>query len=270
VSARHGSLLLLLSVPALALIVLPLVGLFLNTEIARFGSYVCCPQVAEALRLTLVTSLISAVLILLIGTPLAYWLAYSEFGGKQVIDTLVDLPLVLPPAVAGVALLMTFGRVGFIGIHLAPKITLPFTTAAVVMAQTFVAGPFYVRQARVGFESVPRQLQMASLTMGASPLRTFLKITVPIASHAILAGLVMAWARAVGEFGATLMFAGNLQGVTQTMPLAIYAAMEQDIRIPVVLSVTLVAVSFLVIIVTKFLLGPKPAPQGAAAPSGRG
>ncbi|MBN1457912.1 MAG: molybdate ABC transporter permease subunit [Armatimonadetes bacterium] len=266
---RNRAILLLLSAPALGLIVLPLVGLFLNTELARFGSYVCCPQVAEALRLTLATSLISAVLILLIGTPMAYWLAYTDFRGKQLVDTLVDLPLVLPPAVAGVALLMTFGRVGFIGIHLAPKITLPFTTAAVIIAQTFVAGPFYVRQARVGFESVPRQLQMASLTMGASPLRTFLKVTVPIASHAILAGLVMAWARAVGEFGATLMFAGNLQGVTQTMPLAIYAAMEQDIRIPVVLSVTLVAVSFLVIIITKFLLSPRSTPQEAVAPSGR-
>jgi molybdate transport system permease protein len=133
---------------------------------------------------------------------------------------------------------------------------LPFTTAAVVIAQTFVAGPFYIRQARVGFESVPRQLQMASLTMGASPLRTFFRVTAPLASHALLAGLVMAWARAVGEFGATLMFAGNMQGVTQTMPLAIYASMEQDIRVSVVLSVTLVAVSFLVIIVTKFLLAP--------------
>jgi molybdate transport system permease protein len=268
VRARHGPLLLLLSAPALALIVLPLAGLFLNTEIASFGSYVCCPQVVDALRLTLVTSAVSAVLILLIGTPLAYWLADTGFRGKHVIDTLVDMPLVLPPAVAGVALLMAFGRVGFVGVHLAPAITIPFTTVAVVIAQTFVAGPFYVRQARVGFESVPKQLQMASLTMGASPLRTFFRVTMPIASHAILAGLVMAWARAVGEFGATLIFAGSLQGVTQTMPLAIYTALEQDIRISIVLSVTLVAVSFLVIIVTKFVLGPREAPQGVAAPTG--
>lgn len=252
---KRNLVLIALSLPALGLIVLPLAGLFLDAEIARFASYVCCPQVVDALRLTLMTSAISAVLILIIGTPLAYWLALSEFRGKRVIDTLVDLPLVLPPAVAGVALLMTLGRVGFLGVHLAPKITLPFTTAAVVIAQTFVAGPFYIRQARVGFESVPRQLQMASLTMGASPLRTFFRVTAPLASHALLAGLVMAWARAVGEFGATLMFAGNMQGVTQTMPLAIYASMEQDIRVSVVLSVTLVAVSFLVIIVTKFLLG---------------
>ena len=251
---RH-LVLIALSLPALGLIVLPLAGLFLNAEIARFASYVCCSQVVDALRLTLMSSAISAVLILIIGTPLAYWLAQGEFRGKRVIDTLVDLPLVLPPAVAGVALLMTLGRVGFVGVHLAPKITFPFTTAAVVIAQTFVAGPFYIRQARVGFESVPRQLQMASLTMGASPLRTFFRVTAPLASHAILAGLVMAWARAVGEFGATLMFAGNMQGVTQTMPLAIYASMEQDIRVSVVLSVTLVAVSFLVIIVTKLLLG---------------
>ena len=254
---KRNLVLLALSLPALGLIVLPLAGLFLNADIRRFASYVCCPQVVDALRLTLVSSAISAALILIMGTPLAYWLAQGEFRGKRFIDTLVDLPLVLPPAVAGVALLMTLGRVGFVGVHLAPKITLPFTTAAVIIAQTFVAGPFYIRQARVGFESVPRQLQMASLTMGASPLRTFFRVTAPLASHAILAGLVMAWARAVGEFGATLMFAGNLQGVTQTMPLAIYAYMEQDIRVSVVLSVTLVAVSFLVIIVTKFLLGQR-------------
>ena len=189
-----------LSLPALFLIVLPLLGLFLNAEIARFGSYVCCAQVVDALRLTLMTSAISAVLILVIGTPLAYWLAYADFRGKRVVDTLVDLPLVLPPAVAGVALLMTLGRSGFIGVHLAPNITLPFTTAAVVIAQTFVAGPFYIRQARVGFESVPRQLQMASLTLGASPLRTFFRLTAPLASHAILARQVMAWSREVGEW----------------------------------------------------------------------
>ena len=265
---KRNLVLIALSLPALGLIVLPLLGLFLNAEIARFASYVCCSQVVDALRLTLVSSAISAVLILVIGTPLAYWLAQGDFRGKRVIDTLVDLPLVLPPAVAGVALLMTLGRVGFVGVHLAPNITLPFTTAAVVIAQTFVAGPFYIRQARVGFESVPRQLQMASLTMGASPLRTFFRVTAPLASHAILAGLVMAWARAVGEFGATLMFAGNMQGVTQTMPLAIYASMEQDIRVSVVLSVTLVAVSFLVIIVTKFLLSPgKDGENGISLPT---
>jgi len=257
--------LIALSLPGLFLIVLPLVGLFLNAEIARFGSYVCCDQVVDALRLTLVTSAVSAVLILVIGTPLGYWLAYTDFRGKRVVDTLVDLPLVLPPAVAGVALLMTLGRSGFIGVHLAPEITFPFTTTAVVIAQTFVAGPFYIRQARVGFEGVPRQLQMASLTMGASPLRTFFRVTAPLASHAILAGLVMAWARAVGEFGATLMFAGSMQGLTQTMPLAIYAYMEQDIRISVVLSVTLVAVSFLVIIVTKFLLRQDKNGEGRAS-----
>lgn len=263
--AKRHLVLIALSLPALLLIVLPLAGLFVNAEVARFASYVCCSQVVDALRLTLITSAISAALILLTGTPMAYWLAYTEFRGKRIVDTLVDLPLVLPPAVAGVALLMTLGRYGFVGVHLAPEITLPFTTAAVVIAQTFVAGPFYIRQARVGFESVPRQLQMASLTMGASPLRTFFKVTAPLASHAILAGLVMAWARAVGEFGATLMFAGSMQGVTQTMPLAIYAYMEEDMRISVVLSVTLVALSFLVIIVTKFLLRPERSGDGGVS-----
>ena len=253
--SRRSILLFLLSLPALALIALPIVGLFARAELRRFGSYVCCPEVASALTLSLTTSGISIVLIILIGTPLAYWLAYADFRGKRFIDTLVDLPVVLPPAVAGVALLMTFGRVGLVGHHLAAAgLTIPFTTAAVVLAQTFVAGPFYIRQARIGFQSVPGHLIMASLTLGASPLRTFRQITLPLASHALLAGLVMAWARAVGEFGATLMFAGNLQGVTRTMPLAIYTALESNPHAAIVLSVSLVAISFLVIIITKFLL----------------
>ncbi len=262
--------------PALALIVLPIIGLFFRAQLGRVGSYVCCRPVAEALALSLTTSGLTAILILLIGTPLAYWLAFAEFRGKRIIDTLVDLPVVLPPVVAGMALLMTFGGFGLLGRYLnLAGIAIPFTTAAVVLAQTFVAGPFYVRQARVGFESIPRQLIMASMTMGASPLRTFFRVTAPLASHAILAGLVMAWARAVGEFGATLMFAGNMPGVTQTMPLAIYSSFESDLNAAVVLSVTLVAISFLVIIVTKSLLGPgrvgeRPALMEALSRSGVG
>jgi molybdate transport system permease protein len=251
----RATILVLLSLPAVAFIVLPIVGLCARADLARFGSYVCCRPVAQALTLSLTTAGVSALLIVLVGTPFAYLLAFADFRGKRVLDTLIDLPVVLPPAVAGVALLMTFGRVGLIGKHLsAAGITIPFTTAAVVFAQLFVAAPFYIRQARVGFESVPPNLVMASLTMGASPLRTFLRITVPLAFHALLAGLVMAWARAIGEFGATLMFAGNLQGVTQTMPLAIYTLLETNPPAAVVLSVTLVAISFLVIILTRFLL----------------
>lgn len=254
--SRRNLLLFLLSLPALALVSLPLIGLFWSAQLGRVGSYVCCGPVEEALVLSLMTSAITAVLVVLIGTPMAYWLAYREFRGKRIVDTLVDLPVILPPAVAGVALLMTFGRFGLVGQYLyLAGISIPFTTAAVVLAQSFVAGPFYVRQARVGFEGVPSQLMLASRTMGASPLRTFLRVTVPLASHAILAGLIMAWARAVGEFGATLMFAGNLQGVTQTMPLAIYTSLETNINAAIVLSVTLVAISFLVIIVAKVLLG---------------
>jgi molybdate transport system permease protein len=254
--SRRSILLFLLSLPALALIALPLAGLFARADAGRLGSYVCCPEVASALTLSLTTSALAALLIVALGTPLAYWLAFAHFRGKRIIDTLVDLPIVLPPAVAGVALLMTFGRVGLVGAHLAAAgITIPFTTAAVVLAQSFVSAPFYIRQARIGFQNVPRHLIMASLTLGASPLRTFCKITLPLASHALLAGLVMAWARAVGEFGATLMFAGNLQGVTRTMPLAIYTTLESDPDAAIVLSLSLVAISFLVIIITKFLLG---------------
>ncbi len=254
---KRNIVLVLLSVPALALIVLPIVGLFWRSQLGSIGSYVCCEPVAQALTLSLTTSGVTAILILLVGTPLAYWLAFADFRGKRIVDTLVDLPVVLPPVVAGMALLMTFGGFGLLGRYLnLAGISVALTTTAVVLAQTFVSGPFYVRQARVGFESVPKELIMASMTMGASPLRTFFRVTAPLASHAMLAGLVMAWARAVGEFGATIMFAGNMQGVTQTMPLAIYAMFESNIEAAIVLSLTLVAISFLVIVVMKFVLGP--------------
>jgi molybdate transport system permease protein len=249
--------LMLLSMPALVFLTLPLLGLLVKADVVRFGAYVCCDEVKSALSLSLITATVSALISLLIGTPLAYWLAYGRFRGKRIVDTLVDLPVVLPPTVAGLALFMALGRQGLLGPRLeAFGISLPFTTAAVVLAQTFVSCPFFIRQARVGFQSVPPHLVLASRTLGASASRTFWRVTLPLAWHALVAGLIMAWSRAIGEFGATLIFAGNMEGTTRTMPLAIYAQFigEGKVDSSVVLALTLVAVSFLVMIVTKMLL----------------
>jgi molybdate transport system permease protein len=253
---RHTALIALLSVPALAYLAVPLVGLFAQSAADQVCPLLHCPRVKAALLVTAISSGAAAVVIVLLGTPLAYFLAHGRFRGKRIVDTLVDIPLVLPPAVAGVALFFTFGRMGMIGKHFADHFTIPFTMVAVVMAQVFVSAPLYVRQARVGFLSVPPQLVSASRTLGASHLRTFLKVTLPLASHGLIAGLVLAWARSVGEFGATLVFAGNMQGITQTMSLAIFQEFEarQQLSAVVVMSGILVVISFVVLVVTKAIL----------------
>ena len=215
--------------------------------------------VTEALRLSLVTSSISAVVAAVLGTPVAFLLARYRFPGRAVLDSLVDLPMVLPPAVAGLGLLMAFGRRGILGGALdVLGLELAFTTAAVVMAQTFVAAPFYIRSAKAGFEGVDRELERVSATLGSSRLRTFFRVTVPLAGPALMGGAVMAWARALGEFGATIMFAGNTIGRTQTMPLAIYIAFQNDLTASLVLAGILVVVSFAVLFTFKALLGRSP------------
>jgi molybdate transport system permease protein len=184
----------------------------------------------------------------------AWLLARYRFRGREIIDTLIDLPMVLPPAVAGVALLMAFGRRGILGPTLSDTfgIEIPFTTLAVIMAQAFVATPFYVKAAKAGFESIDRDLEHVSATLGVSRLQTFWSVTVPLSLPALLGGAVMAWARALGEFGATIMFAGNFMGRTQTMPLAIYGTMESGrLNAALVLSGILIVVSFTVLIVFK-------------------
>ena len=195
-----------------------------------------------ALRLSLVTSAITMVVVLLVGTPFAYLLARSTSPFLRVVDALVELPIVLPPVVAGVAMLMAFGRQGIIGGALENiGISLPFTTVAVVFAQTFVASPFYVRAARLGFQSVVKDYEDVSQTLGVSPWRTFWRLTLPLAGPSLATGIALAWARALSEFGATLLFAGNLMGKTQTMPLAIMQAMESSLDTALALSVLLVA-----------------------------
>ncbi len=250
-----ATLVALLGLPLLLYLVAPILGLIARTTPAIWISYVCCWQAVSALRLSLVTASIALLIVVTVGTPVAYWLAHYDFRGKNVIDTLIDLPLVLPPAAAGLALLLLFGAQG-IGAWLEPfDLRISFTTLAVVMAQVFVASPFYVKQARAGFEAVPRDLRLASATLGAGPGRTFLRVTVPLASHALVAGAVMTWARALGEFGATLLFAGAFPGRTETMPIAIYTMSTTNLPAGIALASTLVIVSFAVLILAREIAG---------------
>jgi molybdate transport system permease protein len=213
------------------------------------------PVARDALLLSAKTTAISVSLIVLFGTPAAYLLARASFPGKRILDTLIDIPAVLPPSAAGIALVLAFGRLGLLGQYLDTfGITISFTTAAVVIAEMFVAAHFYVRQAAVGFAQVGREAEEAALVDGASRFAVFTKVTVPLAFPALVAGAVMAWARALGEFGATIIFAGSFRGVTQTVPLAIFATLESDFDAAVALSVMVLGFAFTVIIVAKLLL----------------
>jgi molybdate transport system permease protein len=252
---RAGAVAVLASVVAfLALVGLPLVALVgraLQTD--ALPPALRNPGVLAALSLSLSTSLASLALALLIGTPLAYALARIPFRGRVVVDGLVEMPIVLPPAVAGIALLMAFGRRGMVGAPLADwGISLAFTPWAVIVAQCFVAIPFYVRSARTGFASVEHDLELAAYVDGASPWAAFWRITVPLAFPSLLSGAVLCWARALGEFGATIMFAGSFRGRTQTMPLAIYAFLESDLGAALALGTILVAVSALLLALIKW------------------
>jgi molybdate transport system permease protein len=189
------------------------------------------------------------------GTPVAYWLARNHFRLKRSLDTLIDLPAVLPPSVAGLALLMAFGRQGLLGAYLYPLgLRIPFTAVAVVMAQTFVAAPLYIRAAMIGFSSLDPELEAAAALDGGSPWQIFWQLTVPICGSALLSGLITTWARALGEFGATILFAGNFPGRTQTMPLAIYLGFEQDVEVALALSAVLIGVSFVALLLVRLFL----------------
>jgi molybdate transport system permease protein len=211
----------------------------------------------QALQLSAVTSAISLAIVIAFGTPLAYLLARRRLPVGHLIDTVVDLPMVLPPAVAGIALLMAFGRRGLVGQSLDEHgITLGFTTAAVVIAQVFVSVPFCVRAARAGFARVEHALEEAAADLGAPPARVFLTVTLPLVRANLLAGAVLAWARALGEFGATIMFAGNIAGRTQTMPLAIYGRYEAgDLTTALALAVVLLLAAMLVLLAVRAIGG---------------
>lgn len=204
----------------------------------------------QALSLSLLTSAVSMIVIVMLGTPLAYFLARRTFPGIHLVDTLIDLPIVMPPAVAGIALLMAFGRYGLVGQWLTPfGITIGFTSIAVIMAQVFTAAPFYVRATRGGFARVDRDMEEAASDLGAPPERVFQTITLPMAMPSLAAGAVLAWARALGEFGATIMFAGNFPGITQTMPLAIYSRFGAgDLSSALLLSLVLLVTSLFILL----------------------
>ncbi|HET6885429.1 MAG TPA: ABC transporter permease [Rubrobacteraceae bacterium] len=249
-----------LAVAALSLLAgfisLPMLALILWTVNESAWHAMATQAAREALLLSIRTTSISLVIIILVGTPAAYVLARAEFPGRRVVDTLIDVPAVLPPSAAGIALLLAFGRLGLVGEYLhAFGITVSFTTAAVVIAEVFVAAHFYVRQAVVGFAQVRRDVEEAAMVDGASRFSVFIRVTVPLAFPALVAGAVMAWARALGEFGGTIIFAGSFPGVTQTIPLAIFAARESNFDAAVALSVMVLVFAFAVILVARFLLG---------------
>lgn len=226
------------------LLALPLAALFLRAVGIDFVEQAFSPMAMAALRLSLVTSLVSVLFSFMVGTPLAYLLEHWDFKGRSVVELLIDLPVVLPPSVAGLALLIAFGRQGIFGRWLAEVgISLPFTTAAVIIAQTFVSAPLFVRSARIGFASIDPQLDEATYVEGANQWQMFSLVALPLAGRALVSGMILTWTRALGEFGATILFAGNLEGVTQTMPLAIYLGFERNIDAAVALSVLLVLVS---------------------------
>ena len=208
---------LFLGLPILVLVVRAVVGGSLARALGT-------PAVLDAIALSIVTTSVSLAITVAFGLPLAYVLARRTFPGKRLVEIVIDLPIVLPPAVAGLALLLVFGNRGLLGSQLnALGLSIPFTTVAVILAQTFVSAPFFVRSARAGIAGVDRDLEDAARADGASESHLFRTITVPLASSALAAGLVMSWARALGEFGATIMFAGSVEGRTQTLPLVVYA-----------------------------------------------
>jgi molybdate ABC transporter, permease protein len=238
----------------LALFALPLLALFLRSMDENFFTYAFSEQSFKALRLSLATSTITTLVAILFGTPFAYMLAHWKFRLKPWIELFIDLPIVLPPSVAGLVLLIAFGRRGMFGSILsAIGIRLPFTTAAVVLAQTFVASPLYIRSARVGFAEIDKQLEEAAHVEGANQWQLFYEVMLPLAGRALLSGAILTWTRALGEFGATILFAGNLEGVTQTMPMAIYLGFERNLGIALALSVLLVIVSIILLMFTKRL-----------------
>ena len=234
---------------AVLFFLLPLVGLLLRTPWGELGSELASPPVRSALWLSLVCSLAATAISLVFGVPLAWALARWDFPGKSLVRALTTLPMIVPPVVGGVALLLAFGRRGFAGRWLdqAFGITLPFTTAGAILAETFVAMPFLVITVEAGLRSMNRRFEDAASTLGAGPWVTFRRVTLPLIGPSLWAGAALAWARALGEFGATITFAGNLPGRTQTIPLAVYLALETRLEAAITLSVVLLAVSLTVL-----------------------
>lgn len=255
-----GALVTLALALALCFLTLPVVAIFVGTRPGELVASLGDPGALDALSLSLKSTLAALAVIVVVGAPAAYVLATRSFRGRSAVITLVELPLVLPPAVAGVALLAALGPRGLLGGWLEDAgVRLVFETAGVIVALVFVAAPFFLSQAQAAFSAVDRTWLEASRTLGASEARTFLSVMVPSALPGLLSGLALAWGRALGEFGATLIFAGSLSGVTQTTPLAIYELFATDLTGALALSAVLVAVSGALLLSVK-LVGGRVAP----------
>ena len=236
--------LVLAAFPMVVFLALPVLALMLGTTADDLSAGVAHTLFAPALWLSAKTTLISLMLVIVFGTPLAWWLAVTSRPERRAVELIVDLPVVLPPAVVGIALLQTFGRSGLLGTQLTwLGVQIPFTTTAVVLAQVAVSAPFYIQSAQAAFRRVDQDLLLVARTLGQSPSGAFFRVAVPLALPGLVGGAALSWARALGEFGATLLFAGNLPGTTQTMPLAIYMALESDVRVALSLSLVLAALS---------------------------
>lgn len=224
---------------------LPIVALVATLSWSEFRAGIAHPMVWPALRLSLITTTVSLSCVVVLGTPLAWLMGRRTGRAVRVVETLVRLPAVLPPAVAGVALLLAFGRQGLLGGWLASMgWSIPFTTSAVVMAEVFVSAPFFLQSALSAFRGIDEAQLTVARTLGASPAAVFVRVALPLAAPGLVAGAAMSWARALGEFGATLMFAGNLTGETQTLTLAVYTTFESDMRAAQAISLVLVLVAF--------------------------
>lgn len=243
-----------LALGLLALLVVPLLALATSTEPAALGAALQHPLVLPALALSARTSVITVGLAVVLGTPLAWRLARGDRRWARWVEPLVELPIVIPPAVVGVTLLQTFGRRGVFGPGLEGLgVGVAFTEGAVILAQLVVAAPFFVQAAAAAFREVDGDLLLVARTLGASPARAFLWVAVPAAAPGLVAGLALCWARAVGEFGATLLFAGSLAGSTQTMPLAIYAALESDVEVARALALVLAGVGLVLLVAIRWV-----------------
>jgi molybdate transport system permease protein len=239
-----------LATVGVAFFILPLLGLLLRAPWRDAATSLTQPETLQALRLSLVASLSATGIALVLGVPMAWIYARVEFPGRSLLRALTTLPMVLPPVVGGIALLLAFGRRGLLGSWLDATfgITLPFTTAGVVMAETFVAMPFLILTVEAGLRSMDRRYEEAARTLGASRWRVFTRVTLPLIAPSLFAGAVLCWARALGEFGATITFAGNFPGITQTMPLAVYLLLETNQEASFILSLVLLLISLLVLI----------------------
>ena len=249
----RGRLPLVLALPALiglAFLVIPLAGLLIRAPWSTLTDRLFSAEIGQALTLSLVCASLATVVCLVLGVPLAWLLARGDLPGRGVLRALVTVPLVLPPVVGGVALLLVLGRRGVVGQYLDRwfDISLPFTTAGVVVAEAFVAMPFLVISVEGALRGADPRYEEAAATLGASRWLTFRRVTLPSIVPGVVAGTVLCWARALGEFGATITFAGNFPGRTTTMPLAVYLALETDPGAAVVLSIVLLALSVTVLV----------------------